>query len=92
MELNVSPTQPSVEQMEKDTYEIISFLTNELNQEKIYLLGSSWGNVSGFYIVENHPELLHSYFAVNPVISQLASEKELLKILKVHFKENRKKL
>lgn len=88
LELNASPTQPSVEQMEKDTYEVINFLTKELNQEKIYLLGSSWGNVLGFYIVENHPELLHSYFAVNPVISQLASEKELLKILKVHFKEN----
>ena len=88
LELNSSPTQPSVEQMEKDTYQIINFLTKELNQEKIYLLGSSWGNVLGFYIVENHPELLHSYFAVNPVISQLASEKELLKILKVYFKEN----
>lgn len=88
LELNSSPIQPSVEQMEKDTYQVISFLTKALNQEKIYLLGSSWGNVLGFYIVENHPELLHSYFAVNPVISQLASEMELLKILKVHFKEN----
>ena len=88
LELNSSPTQPSVEQMEKDTYQVVSFLRKELNQEKIHLLGSSWGNVLGFYIVENHPELLHSYFAVNPVISQLASEMELLKILKVHFKEN----
>ena len=88
LELNPSPTQPSVEQMKKDTYQVMSFLAKELNQEKIYLLGSSWGNVLGFYIVENHPELLHSYFAVNPVISQLTSEMELLKILKVHFKEN----
>jgi len=88
LELNSSPTQPSVEQMGKDTYQVISFITKELNQEKIYLLGSSWGNVLGFYIVENHPELLHSYFAVNPVISQLASEKELLEILKIHFKKH----
>ena len=88
LELNPSPIQPSVEQMEKDTYQVISFLTEELNQEKIYLLGISWGNVLGFYIVENHPELLHSYFAVNPVISQLASEMELLEILKDHYKEN----
>ncbi|GAB3333113.1 alpha/beta hydrolase [Marivirga atlantica] len=88
LELNPSPTQPSVEQMKKDTYQVIRFLIKELKQEKIYLLGSSWGNVLGFYIVENHPELLHAYFAVNPVISQLASEMELLKILKVHFKDN----
>lgn len=88
LKLNPSPTQPSVAQMENDTHQVIKFLIKELKQEKIYLLGSSWGNVLGFYIVKNHPELLHSYFAVNPVISQLASEKELLKILKIHFEEN----
>jgi len=86
--LNASPTKPTVERMEQDTYEVIRFLIKELHQEKIHLLGSSWGNVLGFYIVKNHPELLYSYFAVNPVISQLASEKELLKTLKTHFKEN----
>lgn len=88
LKLNPSPIQPSVEQMEKDTYQVINFIKKELKQEKIYLLGSSWGNVLGFYIVRNHPELLHAYFAVNPVISQLESEKALLKTLKIHFKEN----
>lgn len=88
LELNPSPNQPSVAQMEKDTYEVINFLTKELKQKKIYLLGSSWGNVLGFNMVKNHPELLHAYFAVNPVVSQLKSEKELLKTLKVQFKEN----
>ncbi|MCG2616760.1 alpha/beta hydrolase [Terrimonas sp. NA20] len=88
LELNPSSVQPSVALMEKDTYEVISFLTKELKQEKIYLLGSSWGNVLGFYMVRNHPELLHAYFAVNPVISQLASEKKLLKTLRIHFKED----
>jgi pimeloyl-ACP methyl ester carboxylesterase len=86
--LNASPVQPTIEQMEKDTYEVVTFLTKELNQEKIYLLGHSWGNVLGFYMVENYPELLHSYFAVNPVINQLESERYLLEILKIHFKDN----
>lgn len=88
LKLNPSPTRPSVEQMQKDTYQVIEFIRKELHQEKIYLLGSSFGNVLGFYIVKNHPELLHAYFASNPVISQLESEKELLNILKAHFKEN----
>ncbi|MDW5289619.1 alpha/beta hydrolase [Formosa sp. PL04] len=74
--------------MEQDAYQVVNFVRKELNQEKIYLLGSSWGNVLGFYIVEKHPELLHAYFAVNPVISQLASEKYLLQILKNKFTEN----
>ncbi|SHM13855.1 Pimeloyl-ACP methyl ester carboxylesterase [Chryseobacterium carnipullorum] len=88
LELNPSPVQPSVDLMGKDTYEVIQILRKQLKQKKIYLLGSSWGNALGFYIVRNHPELLHAYFAVNPVISQLTSEKELLTILKVHFKED----
>lgn len=88
LKLNPSPSLPSVAQMEQDTYQVITFLQKELKQEKIYLLGSSWGNVLGFYIVKHHPELLHAYFASNPVVSQLESEKELLKTLKVHFKDN----
>ncbi len=88
LELNTSPIQPSVELMGKDTYEVINFLLKKLNHKKLYLLGSSWGNALGFYIVRNHPELLHAYYAVNPVISQLASEKELLKTLKIYFKDN----
>ena len=88
LKLNQSPSQPSVAQMKQDTYQVITFLQKELRQEKIYLLGSSWGNVLGFHIVEQHPELLHAYFAVNPVISQLASEKELLANLKAHFRDD----
>lgn len=88
LELNPSPIRPSVELMGKDTYEVINFLLKKLNQKKLYLLGSSWGNALGFYMVRNHPELLYAYYAVNPVISQLASEKELLKTLKIHFKDH----
>jgi pimeloyl-ACP methyl ester carboxylesterase len=88
LKLNRSPTQPSVKQMEEDTYEVIQFLRRQLKQDKIYLVGSSWGNVLGFSIVRNHPELLHAYFASNPVISQLASEKNLLLVLKDHFKDD----
>ena len=83
--LNPGLKQPSVDQMERDTYQVVQFLTRELKKKKIYLVGSSWGNVLGFYMVEKHPDLVHAYFAVNPVVSQLASEKELLAILKAHF-------
>ncbi len=86
--LNPSQIQVSLDLMTKDTYEVIRFVLKELKQEKLYLLGSSWGNVLGFDIVQKHPELLYSYFAVNPVVNQLSSEKELLKTLKIYFKDN----
>jgi len=88
LKLNPSPTQPTVAQMQSDTHEVVEFIRKELHQEKIYLLGSSWGNVLGFYMVKNYPEQLHAYFASNPVINQFPSEKELLETLQVHFKDN----
>jgi len=88
LKLNPSPVKPSLKLMAEDTYLVINFLTQQLKQEKIYLLGSSWGNVLGFDIVAKYPELLHAYFAVNPVVSQLESEQELLGLLKQHFKSD----
>jgi pimeloyl-ACP methyl ester carboxylesterase len=88
LDLNPSPTRPSVALMERDTLQVVEFLIKELKQEKIYLLGSSWGNVLGFSVVRNHPELLHAYFAVNPVVNQLPSETALLNTLKLHFKDD----
>lgn len=88
LKLNPSPVQPTVEQMESDTLQVIEFVRKELKQEKIYLLGSSWGNVLGFHAVKQHPEWLHAYFAVNPVVSQLASEQALLATLKRHYKDD----
>ena len=88
LKLNSSPTRPSVEQMEQDTLQVIDFVRKELKQEKIFLLGSSWGNVLGFHVVKTHPEVLHAYFAVNPVVNQLASEKELRQTLMNHFYGN----
>lgn len=88
LQLNPSPVPPSVAQMQDDTLQVVNLLRKEFKQQKIYLLGSSWGNVLGFHVVKQHPELLHAYFAVNPVVSQLASERELLATLKNHFKDD----
>ena len=88
LKLNPSPSQPTIARMAEDTHEVIDFLRKTLHQDKVYLLGSSWGNVLGFDMVKNHPELLHAYFAVNPVVSQLDSEKELLQTLKTRLKDN----
>lgn len=88
LKLNPSTKQPTLALMEQDTYEVVRFISTLLKQEKIYLLGSSWGNALGFNIVKKYPQMLHAYFAVNPVINQLESERELLIILKNSFKED----
>lgn len=88
LKLNPSPVAPSLGQMQSDAREVIRFLRKTYAKDKIYLLGSSWGNVLGFHIVREDPQLLHAYFAVNPVVSQLASEQELLDTLKREFRDH----
>lgn len=88
LSLNPSPVPPTIDLMVSDTKEVIDLILKRFGQKKLYLLGSSWGNVLGFKIVEKNPELLSAYFAVNSLTNQLESEKDLLARLKEHFKDN----
>lgn len=51
--INYYIKEVSLDLMTKDTYQVIKFVLKELKQEKLYLLGSLWGNVLGFDIVQN---------------------------------------
>jgi pimeloyl-ACP methyl ester carboxylesterase len=84
--LNPPDAPPTLYQMQSDTHEVIRLLINNFDKEKIYIAGHSWGTVLGFYIVNSHPELVHCYFAISPIVNQLESEKLLLEKLKAHYK------
>ena len=72
--LNSSSKPLSVELMEKDALELISYLRARFSQEKIYLMGHSWGGFLGLMVAANNPELLKGYFAISPMIHQTESE------------------
>jgi pimeloyl-ACP methyl ester carboxylesterase len=60
-----------------DTCELIDLLRVRFGQQKVYLLGFSYGTYLGALVTERRPELLHAYVAVG----QLAcSEEENRKI------------
>ncbi len=58
----------TVEQLKDDALLIISYLQNSLGQEKIYLLGHSFGTQLGIELVQEYPEKFHGYFAVGQVV------------------------
>ena len=73
----VSAPNLSVSDEIKDTIELIDQLRARLHQEKIYLVGFSYGTYLGILVAQRAPERLHAYVGVG----QLAcSEEENRKI------------
>jgi len=72
---NINPSDLTVENIVSDTIEVTNYLRERFNQEKIYLIGQSWGTLIGLYTVKERPDLFHAYIAAAQMVNQLESEK-----------------
>ncbi len=72
----------ALEQMHKDTKEVVDYLLKKFKKEKLYLVGFSWGGFLGLNFANEHPELLHAYISVSSIIHGNESEELTLKLLK----------
>lgn len=66
----------TLEQLVADTAEVTNYLRERFGQDKIYLMGHSWGTVLGVHTAAQYPELYHAYIGTGQVTDQLTSEKE----------------
>jgi len=57
-------------QLVDDTVEVTSYLRDRFDQEKIYLVGQSWGSTLGVLAAQQHPELYHAFIGVGQMVSQ----------------------
>ena len=57
------------EQMVRDTVELTNYLRERFGEEKIYLMGNSWGTILGVLVVDQHPELFHAYIGTGQMVS-----------------------
>jgi pimeloyl-ACP methyl ester carboxylesterase len=83
LSFNKSPVPLTVHQFEEDTHALIDTLLKRFDRPKLYLAGHSWGTHLGFYIASNHPELLHAFLAICPMVNQVESERIILDLMKV---------
>ena len=83
-------TEPlTVQRMIEDTEEVIQYLCRHLNQEKLFVLGHSWGSVLGMQMVKRHPKRLHAYIGVGQVVNLMANERTLYERLLAHARERK---
>jgi pimeloyl-ACP methyl ester carboxylesterase len=79
----------TIEQFIEDTEEVIQYLRRHLNQEKLFVLGHSWGTVLGMHIVKRHPDWLYAYIGIGQVVNLMDNERVLYERLLSHAKEQK---
>lgn len=56
-----------------DIYAISLHLLKRFNQEKLYLVGHSWGSVLGMKFIQLYPDLIHTYIGCGQVVNMMKS-------------------
>ena len=64
----------TVEQMVDDTLAVTNHLRERFDEEKIYLVGSSWGTILGVKAVQRSPELFHAYVGTGQMVDPFETD------------------
>ena len=70
----VAPTMVP-ERFVDDTEELVAWLRSEFGQEKVFLLGTSWGSYVGLKFALRRPEWLHAYIGMGQAVDVPESER-----------------
>lgn len=74
-ESGMSKDKMTTEQFISDTIEVSKYLCQRFKQQKIYLLGHSWGSFIAIQAAQKSPELYYAYIGVGQITNQIESEK-----------------
>jgi pimeloyl-ACP methyl ester carboxylesterase len=59
----------TLEQMIADTIDVTNYLRERFDEDKIYLVGNSWGTILGVLAVQQRPELYHAFVGAGQMVS-----------------------
>jgi pimeloyl-ACP methyl ester carboxylesterase len=79
--LNTSPLPLTLSLVVTDVIDMINYLRQRFAQDKIYLMGHSWGGFLALYTASRYPETLAACFALAPMVHQQQSEQEALQTM-----------
>jgi proline iminopeptidase len=65
----------TVDQMVKDTLDVVDYLRARFEKQKVYLVGSSWGTIIGTMAVQRSPEKFAAYVGTGQMVDPFATDK-----------------
>jgi pimeloyl-ACP methyl ester carboxylesterase len=63
-----------IERFVADAEELIEYLLKRFGQEKVYLVGQSWGTIVGAYLIAKRPELIQAYIPIGQIVDMERGE------------------
>jgi pimeloyl-ACP methyl ester carboxylesterase len=82
---NISETSMTLEQLVKDTKQIVLWLKEEVVYSKLYVLGHSYGATLGIYTVNKYPELFSGFISVGQwlINSEATTQTKISRVEKI---------
>lgn len=72
---SIPPTSMTVNRFVSDLHELITYLKKRFNQEKVYLVGASWGSFLGILYAQKHPKNIEAYVSIGQATHQQEAER-----------------
>jgi len=74
---SLDPSTLTLEGAVDDTVELTNYLRNRFDEQKIYLLGESWGSTLGVLAAQQHPELYHAVLSSGQMVSERETDQRI---------------
>jgi pimeloyl-ACP methyl ester carboxylesterase len=77
----------TVDQYVADIIELTDMLRERFDEQKIYLVGHSWGTIIGVRAAQQHPELFHAYIGTAQMVDVLETDQMIYEIMMEHSRQ-----
>lgn len=84
---STDPSTMNIHQMVEDTKKVTEYLKARFGQNKIYLMGHSWGSYLGVKVIEKYPDNYLAYIGIGQLSNQTESERLAYKYMLKHAKD-----
>jgi pimeloyl-ACP methyl ester carboxylesterase len=72
---NIPKDSMTIDRFVEDCNELIDYVRNRFNIQKVFIVGHSWGSVIGIKTVYKYPEKIHAYVGMGQIISDYEQQK-----------------